>query len=247
MRWKFSLPSVGAGRGDDRIALEDLYLVPEDGSSGGQSYWITVEGLQSFTGGTREEKLERLGGKEFHISDTMDMLVHQDDFSRSELLGWARVFIQNRFGDPHPELVEADGDEVSRCTPVIHENDPRAHAGRSARLLFVHHQAGPPVALPEETLNGDARLQIVTLCLDDVAVSDIPLDHCLHADLVFVMEKRTRQLLQKRFKSLGVTRRIICLYLPEHHDGHDPAFVALFRERVGVYLDRFGWNRNERD
>ena len=246
MRWKFCLPPVGIGR-DDRIALEDLYLVPEDGSSRGQSYWITVEGLQSFTGGTRDEKLERLGGKEFHISDTMDMLVHQDDFSRAELLEWARVFIRNRFGDPHPELVEADGDEVSRCTPIIQENDPRARSDNPARLLFVHHQAGPPVALPEETLTGDPGLEIATVCLDDVAAGDLPLDRCLQADMIFVMEKRTRQLLQKRFKALGVTRRIICLYLPEHHDVHDSAFVALFRERVGVYLDRFGWNRNQRD
>jgi predicted protein tyrosine phosphatase len=246
MRWKFCLPSVENGR-DDRIALEDLYLVPEDGSTGGQSYWVTVEGLQSFTGGTREEKLERLGGKDFHISDTMDMLVHQDDFSRGELLEWARVFIRNRFGDPHPELVEADGDEVSRCTPIIRENDPSVHADRPARLLFVHHQSGPPVALPEETLVGRPGIEIGTVCLDDVALSDLPLDRCLQADLIMVMEKRTRQLLQKRFKSLGVTRRLICLYLPEHHDGNDPAFVALFRERVDVYLDRFGWNRNERD
>ena len=102
MRWKFCLPSA-VSIGTQRLALEDLYLVPEDGSTSGRSYWVTVEALQSFTGGTREEKLERLAGKEFDISDTMDMLVHREDFDKAELLDWARVFIRNRLGDPHPE------------------------------------------------------------------------------------------------------------------------------------------------
>jgi predicted protein tyrosine phosphatase len=246
MRWKFCLPSAGSA-GSQRLALEDLYLVPEDGSSSGRSYWVTVEALCSFTGGTREEKLERLAGKEFDISDTMDMLVHREDFDRRELLEWARVFIQNRLGDPHPELVEAEGDEVARCTPVIRENDPHMHAGRPARLLFIHHQSGPPVALPEESMAGRAGFDVSTLCLGDILTAELPADRITQADLVFVMDKRTRHVLQRRCKALGMQRRIVCLFLPEHHDVRDPAFLTLFHERVRVYLDRFGWNRNDRE
>ena len=246
MRWKFSFPGASSTSGE-RTALEDLYLLPEDGSSGGRSYWVTVEGLQSFTGGTREEKLARLAGREFDITDTMDMLVHQEDFDKSELLQWARVFIQNRFGDPHPELVEAEGDEVARCTPVIRENDPKEHRGHTPHLLFVHHQSGPPLAFPEEVLQGDPGLTIGTLCLEDIAAGELSLDRLLQADLVFVMEKRTRAVLQRRFKAMDVNRRIICLFLPEHHDRQDPAFLTLFKERVRVYLDRLGWGRTDRE
>jgi predicted protein tyrosine phosphatase len=246
MRWKFCLPTAGPGC-TGRLALEDLYLIPDDGSSSGRSYWVTVEALRSFTGGTREEKLERLAGKEFDISDTMDMLVHREDFDKAELLGWARVFIQNRLGDPHPELVEAEGDEASRYTPMIRESDSHVREDRSARLLFVHHQSGPPVALPEETLKGEPGLEVSTVCLDDVLTAELPAGRITRADLVFVMDKRTRHILQRRCKALGMQRRIICLFLPEHHDVRDPAFLALFSERVRVYLDRFGWNRNDRE
>jgi len=245
MRWKFNLPNASGG--NERCALEDLYLVPEDGSSDGRSYWVTVEGLQSFTGGTREEKLERLAGKAFDISDTMDMLIHCEDFDRTELLGWARIFIQTRLGDPHPELVEAAVEEVARYRPVIRENDPCDHAGRPARLLFVHHQSGPPVARPEETLKDVPGIAVSTLCLDDVMTTELPADRLTGADLVFVMDKRTRQMLHRRCRALGIHRRFICLFLPEHHDGHDPAFLDLFRERVNLYMDRFGWNHNDRE
>jgi predicted protein tyrosine phosphatase len=241
MRWKFSLPNVPGG--GERTALEDLYLMPEDGSSDGRSYWVTVEGLQSFTGGTREEKLDRLSGKDYDISDTMDMLVHQEDFSREELLGWVRIFIQNRLGDQHPELIEAEGDEVARCTPVIRENDPRVRGSREARLLFVHHQSGPPVARPEEVLKAWPGLEVSTLCLENVLTDGLPMDSFSQADLIFVMDKRMQHVLHRRCKALGVERRFISLFLPEHHDVNDPAFLTLFQERVQVYLDRFGWNR----
>lgn len=245
MRWKFCLPHAPGG--GERTALEDLYLVPEDGSSGGRSYWVTVEGLQSFTGGTREEKLERLSGKEYDISDTMDMLVHREDFDRTEVLAWARVFIQDRLGDPHPELIEAESDELAHCTPVIRENDPRVRGSREARLLFVHHQSGPPVARPEESLASWPGLEVSTVCLENMLTDELPVDSFNQADLIFVMDKRMQHVLHRRCKALGVERRFISLFLPEHHDVNDPAFLGLFQERVQVYLDRFGWNRSGRE
>lgn len=229
------------------MVLEDLYLLPEDGRSGGRSYWVTVEGLQSFTGGTRDEKLERLAGKEFDISETMDMLVNREDFSRTELLGWVRAFIQDRFGDPHPELVEAGRDEVASSMPVIRENDTGDHAGRAARLLFIHHQVGPPQPVPEEILREHSGLEVATLRIDDVMTAALPADVITQADLVFVMDKRTRSLIHRRCKALGVDRRFICLFLPEYHDLRDQAYLNLFRERVEVYLARFGWSRDARE
>lgn len=245
MRWKLHCPHPPGS--EERMVLEDLYLLPEDGRNGGRSYWVTVEGLQSFTGGTREEKLERLAGKEFDISDTMDMLVNREDFSRPELLSWVRLFIQSRFGDHHPELVEAEGHEIARTVPVIRENDTGDRDGRPARLLFIHHQVGPPQPVPEQILKERAGLEVTTLRLDDLQTAQLPAEVIAQADLVFVMDKRTRASLHRRCKALGVDRRFICLFLPEYHDVRDQTYLELFRERVQVYLDRFGWSRDRRE
>jgi predicted protein tyrosine phosphatase len=240
MRWKYCLPESNVG-GAERTALEDLYLVPEDGSSGGQSYWITLEGLHSFTGGTREEKLVRLGDSEFVISDTMDMLVRRDDFSRQELLEWTKVFISDRFGDSQPVLVAATGDEVSRCTPIVHESERDSRRAEQIHLLFVHQKAGSPAPPPEELLASYSRLEIRTVRVDEPSASELNADLFNWADLVVVMDKRMRQVMRKRLKLLGVSKRIICLYLPEHHEAGDPDYATLFRERVSIYLEKLGW------
>lgn len=240
MRWKYCLPHVSSAK-DDRTALEDVYLVPEDGSSGDHSYWVTIEGLHSFTGGTREEKLNQLGDQEFVISDTMDMLVRRNDFSREELLGWTRTFIKARFGDPNPVLVEAAGDEVSRCTPVLHERQQADRRASRVRLLFVHQKGGPPYERPEAALEGDDRLEVHTAWFGEDVATEVGLADLEWADLILVMEKRIRHLMHKRLRSAGLAKRIICLYLPEHHDARDEGFAELFRERIFVYLDRLGW------
>ncbi len=240
MRWKYCIPATAADS-EERTALEDLYLIPEDGSSGGQSYWITLEGLNSFTGGTREEKLMRLGDHEYVISDTLDMLVRKDDFSREELLEWTKVFIGVRFGDQQPLLVEAAGDEVSRCPSVINETEQRARRTEMIRLLFVHHKAGPSTPAPEDLLASEPRLSIRTVWLEELTLNEVQPEVFHEADLVLVMEKRMRQIIHKRLKALGISKRVICLYLPEHHDRQDPDFEALFKERVFVYLEKLGW------
>jgi len=240
MRWKYCLPASSVAD-EDRTALEDLYLVPEDGSSGDQSYWITLEGLHSFTGGTREEKLQRLGENDYVISDTLDMLVRRNDFNRSELLEWTKVFITARFGDPQPVLVEAAGDEVSRCTPVIHENERLDQRTDRIHLLFIHHSVGSVAPLPEEALTSHSHLEIRSMLVDEHAGDDLLLDAVQWADLVVVMDKRMRQVMHKRLKALEISKRVICLFLPDHHDRQDPEYAALFKERVFVYLEKLGW------
>ncbi len=237
MQWKYWLPVSGAHR-EERTALEDLYLVPEDGSSGGQSYWITLEGLLSFTGGTREEKLERLGGSEYVISDTLDMLVRKDDFNRDELLAWAKVFINVRFGDSQPVLIEASGDEIARCTPVISDAQRQPSQTEKLRLLFVQHKAGPAVPAVEELLGARHRLDIRTVWLEDLADDD---EGFRWADLILVLEKHMRHMIHKKLRNAGVAKRVVCLFLPEHHDRQDPTYAALFKERVFVYLEKLGW------
>jgi predicted protein tyrosine phosphatase len=242
MRWKYSFPDPWTNPAA-RVALEDVYLIPPDGKTGPSSYWLTLEGLHSFTGGTREEKLERLGGADYVISDAMDMLVRRGDFDKAELLEWTRVFIRVHFGDPEPVLVEASQEECAQRMPAVHD----AHGGppRTGRmkLLFVHARGAQVQPVPEEVLRGDPRVDVRTTSLGDDPLTGAEEELALWADVIVVMEKRMRHILRRRLKQAGKAKRVVCLHLPEHHDLQDPSYLTLFRERIDVYLEKLAPER----
>jgi hypothetical protein len=119
MKWKYYIPHVWDSP-EDRTIWEDVYLMPEDGSSIGKSYWFTLNAIGSPPAGlpdgdewfepldkTRERNLRHLGDREYLITDVFDMLIRAEDFDQHELLEWARVFIRDQFGDTEPEFVLA--------------------------------------------------------------------------------------------------------------------------------------------
>ncbi|MEK6324075.1 MAG: phosphotyrosine protein phosphatase [Acidobacteriota bacterium] len=57
------------------------------------------------------------------------------------------------------------------------------------------------------------------------------------ADLIFVMEKRHRNIIQSRFKEIYRRKRIICLYIPDEFEFMDPDLIQLLEERVTPYLE----------
>ena len=56
------------------------------------------------------------------------------------------------------------------------------------------------------------------------------------ADIIFVMEKRHRAALQRRFRAHLGRARVICLDIPDDYGFMDPALVALFKARVPKFL-----------
>ena len=58
------------------------------------------------------------------------------------------------------------------------------------------------------------------------------------ADLIFVMEKRHRNIIHSRFKEIYLRKRIICLYIPDEFEFMDPDLISLLEEKVTPYLDR---------
>jgi len=58
------------------------------------------------------------------------------------------------------------------------------------------------------------------------------------ADLIFVMEKRHRNLIHSRFREVYLRKRIICLYIPDEFEFMDPELICLLEEKVTPYLDR---------
>lgn len=133
MKWKYYIPHVWDSP-EDKTLWEDVWLLPEDGSNGGKSYWFTLNALSfgaagvegeypvdpndplcGFGGSTlvREMNLRLLGDKEYFITPKLDMVARVENFNLHELLEWTRVLIRDHFGDPDPELVPAEYEDFA--------------------------------------------------------------------------------------------------------------------------------------
>jgi hypothetical protein len=109
MRWKYYTPAVC--KPDERKTWEDVWLLPDDETYHGASIWLTIDSLTSAVEYLSEEEIQspevEAGG--FHIDGT-DMLVSVKDFSREEILNWAKVWLSES-GFSVTELIEGTFEE----------------------------------------------------------------------------------------------------------------------------------------
>ncbi|HSB09198.1 MAG TPA: hypothetical protein VLM38_06775 [Blastocatellia bacterium] len=153
MKWKYCIPHVWNSP-EDRTVWEDVYLLPEDRSNGGKSYWFTLNALTFGAAGideqyptdpddpfgfgarelVREMNLRLLGDRDYFITPVLDMVARVDDFNMSELLEWTKVFIRDHFGDPDPVLVQGELSDFAGT------NNHAAEIGRITEAL----EAGVP-------------------------------------------------------------------------------------------------------
>lgn len=170
MNWKYYIPHVWDSP-EDRTVWEDVWLLPEDGSNGGKSYWFTLNALTFGAAGidgeyphdpddplggfggsqlVREMNLRLLEDRDYFITPLLDMVARVDDFNLHELLEWTKLLIRVHFGDPEPELVEGDLEDFSGSNSQVSE------IGRISAAFAA--------GIPEE--------EIINHRLDDVEVPD---------------------------------------------------------------------------
>ncbi|MHB9797359.1 low molecular weight protein tyrosine phosphatase family protein [Pseudomonas sp. MT3] len=72
--------------------------------------------------------------------------------------------------------------------------------------------------------------------------ADVPLsvEHLDWADLVFVMERRQRQALLRRFPLAMRGKRLVCLDIPDDYRYQQPELVLLLERKAGPFLRREG-------
>lgn len=111
---------------------------------------------------------------------------------------------------------------------------------KKLKVLFVCLQNRLRSPTAEKVFTTYPHLEVKSAGIDKE--SRVPVDRELleWADLVFVMEKRQRNIIHKKFKAIYDTKRIICLYIPDEYDYMDPLLVELLKESVTPHLGSFG-------
>jgi predicted protein tyrosine phosphatase len=60
------------------------------------------------------------------------------------------------------------------------------------------------------------------------------------ADLIFVMERRHRNIIHKKWPSQYKRKQIICLYIPDEYDFMDPVLVGILVRKLEPYIGKPG-------
>lgn len=94
------------------------------------------------------------------------------------------------------------------------------HRSPTAERLYA---ATPGVSARSAGLSELARVQVTDELL-------------AWADAVFVMERRLRKILRRRFASALAGKRVVCLDVPDDFQAGQPELVALLAERLAPHL-----------
>lgn len=88
----------------------------------------------------------------------------------------------------------------------------------------------------EEVFGVDRGLDVRSAGVAREASTQVSSELLEWADIVFVMERRQRNIIQKRYPEIYRRKRIVCLYIPDQFERMDPELIELLEQRVAPYL-----------
>ena len=114
-----------------------------------------------------------------------------------------------------------------------------ADVAKKLKVLFVCTQNRLRSPTAEKVFSARPRLEVRSAGIDKESKVQVDRELLEWADVVFVMERRQRNIIHKKFKDLYQKKRIICLYIPDDYDYMDPVLIELLRESVTPHLGRW--------
>ncbi len=105
------------------------------------------------------------------------------------------------------------------------------------KVLFVCNANRLRSPTAERIFRGRPGLEVKSAGVDSNASVGVSRDLMEWADIIFVMEKRQRNIIHKNFKDMYERKRIVCLYIPDEYDFMHPDLIELLLERVPLHLN----------
>jgi len=106
------------------------------------------------------------------------------------------------------------------------------------KILFVCSQNRLRSPTAEKIFSEESDLDVKSAGIYQDATNPISSELVEWADIIFVMEKRQRNAIHKKFKDIYRNKRIICLYIPDEYEYMNPELIQLLKKKVSPYLHR---------
>jgi predicted protein tyrosine phosphatase len=104
------------------------------------------------------------------------------------------------------------------------------------RVLFLCNQNRLRSPTAERVFREDPGLEVRSAGVDPDATVPVTRELLEWADLIFVMEKRQRNIVHKRYPEIYRGKPIICLYIPDQYELMEPALIQALQQRVAPHL-----------
>jgi predicted protein tyrosine phosphatase len=105
------------------------------------------------------------------------------------------------------------------------------------RVLFVCTQNLFRSPTAQQVFANRPGFEVASAGLDPSANVPVSAELLQWAEVIFVMERRHRNKLAKRFRAHLKGKRIICLEIPDEFEYMDPALVRLLETKVGRFFN----------
>ena len=104
------------------------------------------------------------------------------------------------------------------------------------KVLFIcsRNQWRSPTA--EQVFAKRPGLEVMSAGLDSSAVEPLTPEHLEWAEVIFVMERKHRAKLSRKFRACLKHQKVVVLGIPDKYRYMDPELVALFEKLVPVHL-----------
>ena len=88
---------------------------------------------------------------------------------------------------------------------------------KKQKILFVCTQNRLRSPTAEAVFRENPTLEVKSAGVDNDASVPVNLELLEWADIIFVVEKRQRNIIHKKFKDIYRNKRIVCLYIPDDY------------------------------
>ncbi len=107
------------------------------------------------------------------------------------------------------------------------------------KLLFICSQNKLRSPTAEQVFSDDPNLEVESAGLNNDAENIVTPESVLWADIIFVMEKKHKNKLSKKFKKYLNNQRVVCLDIPDRYDYMDPDLITILETKVMKYLGTY--------
>jgi predicted protein tyrosine phosphatase len=105
------------------------------------------------------------------------------------------------------------------------------------KVLFVSSRNRLRSLTAESIFDGRNGEKLRSVGTEEGARIRITPGHIGWADLIFVMEKRHRQRIERKFREEIASKTVICLYIPDDYEYMDEELIDRLRGGVAPHID----------